>query len=395
MNIRQWIGGLSVLLLGVTLALLVPVSAPACPFCSAPTLTLTEQFSKADVALLVKWVGGEMPVKESIGSTVYEIVQAPKASFKSLEKGKTLTLERYRAGKKGDLAMLFGSKTKGEVVEWGSPLEVSEAGFKYVAVAPPPEAAPEVRLAYFLNFLEDPDPLVANDAYAEFANAPYKDIVPLSKKFPREKLRKWLTSPNVAATRVGLYGLMLGLIGNPDDAPVMEAKITQNTEEFRLGIDGVMGGYLLLTGDKGLEAIEKSKFADRKVPFSETYSAMQALRFMWTYGNNRISQDRLRASMRLLLDRPELTDLVVADLGRWKDWSIQDKLMKIYGTEEYNVPSIKRAIIRYMIASTKDIPQGGGEKTPQHAADGAKYLQQLREKDPKMVSEAERFFFIQ
>ncbi len=31
--------------------------------------------------------------------------------------------------------------------------------------------------------------------------------------------------------------------------------------------------------------------------------------------------------MRMLLDRPELADLVIADLARWEDWSVQDKLM--------------------------------------------------------------------
>jgi membrane-bound lytic murein transglycosylase MltF len=48
-----------------------------------------------------------------------------------------------------------------------------------------------------------------------------------------------------------------------------------------------------------------------------------------------------------------------------------------------------------MIASTKDIPTGTVEKQPEHAVEGAKYLQRLRDKDPKMVSEAERFFFLQ
>lgn len=372
-----------------------PVAVQACPFCSAPSLTLAEQFSKADAAVLVQWVGGEMPKAEQPGSTLFEIVQAPRAPFKSLEKGKKITLERYRAGKKGDLALLFGSKTKGEAIEWGAPLDVTENSFKYIVEAPGPDTPPEKRLVYFLKHLEVSDPNVAGDAYAEFANAPYKDIVPIAKEMPRDKLRKWIVSPDVPSTRLGLYGLMLGLCGNEDDIPLMEKKIVESTEDFRLGIDGVIGGYLLLTGEKGLAVIEKSKLLDKKVPFSETYAAMQALRFMWTYGNGRIPGARLQGAMRVLLDRPELADLVIADLARWKDWSLQERLMKVYGTEEYSVPSIKRAIIRYMIASTKDVPSGGAAgEPPAHAVEGAKYLQQLRDKDPKMVGEAERFFFL-
>src|SRR5262249_14824160 len=105
--------------------------------------------------------------------------------------------------------------------------------------------------------------------------------------------------------------------------------------------------------------------------------------------------ERLKSSMRILLDRPEVSDLVIADLARWKDWSIQARLMELYGAEEYNIPSIKRSIVRFMIASTKDVPAGGGEKTTHHAVEGAKYLEDLRNKDAKLVNEVERYFYLQ
>ena len=380
----------------VALGISAPLAARACPFCSAPSLTLGEQFSKADAAVLVQWVSGEMPTKDKLGSTTYEIVRVARTPLKSIEKGKKLTVERYRAGKKGDLSLLLGSRARSDFLEWGSPLDVTAAGYDYIVEAPPGDAKPEKRLGYYLKFLEHPDRLVADDAYAEFANAPYKEIAPLAKQFPREALRKWVVSPDVLPTRIGLYGLMLGLCGNEGDAALMEAKITESTDGFRLGIEGLIGGYLLLTGEKGLEVIEKSKLESKEVPFSETYAAMQALRFLWTYGGGRIPAERLQQSMRLLLERPEVTDLVVQDLARWKDWSVQSRLMELYAAEGYEIPSIKRAIIRYMIASTKDVPAGGGEEQPpRHVTDGTKYLEKLRNKDAKMVNEAERLYFFQ
>lgn len=380
------------LLAAGALLLSTPTVSPACPFCSAPTLTLSEQFTKAEAVLLVSWAGGDKAVADKAGNTKYEIVQVVRDPDKKYKKGENIVLERYRSGKKGDLSLLMG--TKAETIDWGTPLDVTETSFNYIAQAPPPESAPEKRLAYFLKFLEFPDQTISNDAYSEFANAAYKDIVPMAKLMPRDKLRKWVAGNDIPVTRLGLYGMMLGLCGDESDAAIMQQKILEKSDEFRLGVDGIMGGYLLLTGDKGLDVIEKSKFLDKKVPFSETYAAMQALRFMWTYGKGRIPADRLRQSMRLLLVRPELTDLVIADLARWKDWSLQDKLMEMYGAEEYNVPSIKRAIIRYMIASSKDVSAGGGKETPKHAEVGAKNLKTLRERDPKMVAEAERFFFL-
>jgi len=391
-----FLAGLSLLI--AALALFLSAPAGACPFCSAPSLTLSEQYVRADAALLVQWVSGEMQSKERLGSTTYEVVQvarSPGKDAKAIEKGKKITLERYRAAKRGDLFLLLGSRLKADTVEWGSPLDVTAESFNYIVDAPAADAKPEKRLGYYLKFLENPDRMVADDAYAEFANAPYKEIVPLAKQFPRDSLRKWITSPEVPATRLGLYGLMLGLCGNDDDAAIMQTKIVENSDGFRLGIEGIMWGYLMLTGENGLDTIIKSKIEDKKVAFSETFAAMQALRNLWIYGDNRIPAERLKETMRLLLERPELTDLVISDLARWKDWSIQGRLMELYGAEDYDIPSIKRAIVRYMMASIKDVPAGGGEKTPRHVTEGEKYLKQLRDRDPKMVNEVERYFYLQ
>ncbi len=382
----------------------------ACPFCSAPSLTLSEQVAQSDAVILVKWVSSRKTEDQKPGSTTYQIEQVVRGPKTLLKKGGQITLVRYRTGKKGDLFLLMG--TRGTVIEWGSPLEVSQASFKYIAQAPLPKEAPAKRLVYFLNYLEFPDQLVANDAYAEFANAPYKDITLSAKTMSRERVRQWIQDPDTPVTRLGLYGLMLGLCGNPEDAQLMRQKITTPTDEFRLGIDGVMFGYLLLTGDKGLDVIDRMKLETtvvidengnkvldkegntKPLPFSETYAAMQALRQFWTYGNGRIDKDRLKQSMRILLDRSELADLVVADLARWKDWSVQDRLMELYGVDEYDIPSIKRSIVRYMLVSVKDIPQGGGTPEPKHVVKGRKHLKTLEKKDPKTVREAKRFFFL-
>ena len=153
---------------------------------------------------------------------------------------------------------------------------------------------------------------------------------------------------------------------------------------FPLGLDGLISGYLVLAGEKGLDAIDKSKLQNKKAAFSETYAAAQALRFMWTYGNGRISQDRLRQSMRGLLDRPELADLVIADLARWEDWSVMDRLMKSYGKEDYSHPPVKRAIVRYMLVAAK--------ANDQPAEQAKANLAKLRQQDPALVKSAERSF---
>ncbi|MDZ4684434.1 MAG: hypothetical protein SH850_05040 [Planctomycetaceae bacterium] len=392
MQFRNRVGGL-IAGLAVVIAVGLTAVSLACPFCSAPSLTLTEQLTQSDAAVLAAWSGGTPAKGQEGGSTEYEVVEVvQQPAGGKLAKGAKVSLVRYRAGKQGDQFLLLGTKG-GAVIDWGSPMEVTPTSFAYMKNAPKPEVPTQQRLKYFAQYLEHADQMVATDAYGEFANAAYGDITPVAKEMPREKLRQWIVDPQVSPSRLGLYGLLLGLCGTSEDIPVLEKKILDTGEEFRLGVDGIMGGYLLLTGDDGLAMLDEKKLVNKQAPFSETYAAMQALRFMWQYGDGRISPERLRQSMRLLLDRPELADLVIADLARWKDWSVQDRMMAMYGQEEYDIPSIKRAVVRFMLASTKDIPEGSAEP-PAHIIRGQKALAELEAKDPKTVSEAKRFFFV-
>lgn len=397
----------------MALSLLGLRSASGCPFCSAPSLTFSEQVAQADAVLLVKWTGGQMAKDNiSLGTTDFEIIDVTRQpDGGKYEKGGKVQLTRYRPAKVGDEFMLFGTKVE-NAIEWGAPLEVSKTAYEYIRNSPKPTPnGGAERLKYFMKYLEIEDKMIADDAYGEFANAAYADVAKLSPELPRQKIKQWLFSKETSPGRAGLYGMMLGLCGTQDDAKAMEEKILEPSDDFRLGIDGVMGGYLLLTKDRGLKVLEDEKLKNKQAPFSETYAAMQAVRFMWQYGDNRISADRLRESMRVLLDRPELADLVIADLSRMKDWSVQDRLMEMYD-EETNIPSVKRAIVRYMLSSTKDVEKkseaakGDGEvsgtsgdgtasiELPAHVLKGQKCLAELERKDPKTVSEAKRFFLL-
>jgi hypothetical protein len=245
------------------------------------------------------------------------------------------------------------------------------------------------RLEYFVKFLESRDQLVSNDAFGEFANAPYEDIVQIKHKLDRAKIAKWVADPETSKMRLALYGLLLGLCGNDDDARLLLTKINQPKTEFPLGLDGLISGYLVLAGEKGLDAIDQSKIKNKKAEFSETYAALQALRFMETHGNGHISMERLRQSLRELLDRPELADLVIRDLARWEDWSVQNRLMQLYDKEEYSLPMTKRAIVGYMLMAAKT--DAKPDNLPASAKQARKHLDKLRQQDPKTVKEAERY----
>ena len=372
-----------------------------CPFCDAPSLTLAEQIGQANHLLLGKWVGGDKPTDDSAGTAKFKVIEVGKSKGDIFKVDEVLELPQYIAGKQDGLYILMGPDLK--LVDWSVPTEATESSWKYVSQLPMPateEADKIERLAYFLDFLQHPELTVSNDAYAEFASAPYEIITPLRDRMPRDKLRQWVVDPETPVTRIGLYGLLLGLCGKDEDAEAMKQKILLPDTDFRLGIEGVMSGYLLITGEKGLEVLEQTKMLSTtyvnkygeevKLPFSEVYATMQTLRFMWTYEPDRINKDRLKQSLRILLDRPELADLVIADLARWEDWGVQERLMEMYDKEEFDIPSIKRAIIRYLFYCSKDVEESETD-LPSYAVSAAEHLKTLEEKDPRTYANAKRF----
>lgn len=405
--------------------------ASACPFCSAPSLTLSEQLKQSQVAATAEWVSAVAPDGQSVASTTLKVRDVLNGS--EVQPGEIVTLDTYRVGEPGDLFLILantpdaaseatptflneGADGDGigvapvvdlaasaiqDGLQWSSPIDISEAAADYLAKLPLPGTPDSDRLVFFMQHLEHPDDTVSNDAYAEFASSPYELITPLADKMPLDKLREWVTSEETSPTRLGLYGLMLGLCGEPQDEALMRSKIVEETDDFRLGIDGVMGGYLLLAGEEGLELIEQQKLLDDTIPFSETYAAMKALRFLWTDVTDRkegdishgaaFTKDRLRESMRILLKRTELADLVIADLARWSDWSQMDDIYALYDAEGYDVPSIKRAIVRFYLAATR---VEDNKPNKEQFATAEKYLAELKENDPKTVKAAERFFFL-
>ena len=355
----------------------------ACEYCGGTRQTLSEEFANSDAVVLVQWKAGRAPTG-MLGNTTFSVIEIARGPKDVLKKDDQIKITQYRAGKKGDLFLLFG--TQGKEIEWNNPLEVSETTYQYIAQAPSLKAPTNKRLEYFVKFLESSDQLISNDAFGEFANAPYEDIVKIQHKLDRVKIAKWLADPDTLPNRLALYGLLLGLCGNDDDARMMLAKINLPPAGFPLGMDGLISGYLVLAGEKGLDAIDASKLQNKNASFSEVYAAAQGVRFLWTYGNGRISQDRLRRSMRGLLDRPEIVDLVVADLARWEDWSVMDRLMKNYGKGDYSQLAVKRAIVRYMLAAAK--------ANAQQAEQANANLAKLRQQDPALVKAAERSFFV-
>ncbi len=379
--------------------------ANVCPFCDAPALMLSEQIGQCDHLLRGKWLSSEKGANLRSGSSTFEILDVAFSKDDRFKVGQVVVMPQYIAGSDTSSYSLMGPDDRLE--DWHVPAEITEVSWTYLAKMPPsvrdPKAQTE-RLLYFLPFFENQDLLVSNDAFGEFAAAPYEVIVPLKDQLPREKILGWIQDPKTPVTRIGFYGMLAGICGKPEDASILEQKIVTLDADFRLGIEGVMAGYMMIAGESGLAKLEEVKILSKtaihkdgkeiKLPFSETYAVMQALRFMWTYEPDRLPKDRLKQSMHLLLERNEMTDLVITDLARWKDWSIQDRLMTMYSDENYDIPAIRRAIVRYLYYCSQEKNEPSADGTRTSTADAVKAeanMKRLEELDPKTVSDAKRY----
>ncbi len=60
-------------------------------------------------------------------------------------------------------------------------------------------------MVFFQNYLEDPDELLALDAYAEFAKTSYTGIKELKDRIAHDKLISWIQDPKVVASHRRLY----------------------------------------------------------------------------------------------------------------------------------------------------------------------------------------------
>jgi hypothetical protein len=130
-----------------------------------------------------------------------------------------------------------------------------------------------------------------------------------------------------------------------------------------------------LAGPDGLDLID-SFFLDRKgreVPFTETYAAVMALRFLGEESEV-VPRDRVLQSLRKLLDEPKLADLVIADLARWQDWSVVDRLATLFETATADNIFVREPIVNYM--KSCPLPEAAG------------VLEKLERIDPEAVRRA-------
>jgi hypothetical protein len=370
----------SILVLSVPLALACAGAVLACPFCQSVSQTLTEEINSVQVVVVAQLLETPTLPKEPAGATDGAL---PKARFsvqdvlkgsEFVNKGDTIEVLYFGESNKDRTYLIMG--TDPPQVVWSTPLGLSKRAYEYLMQLTKVPADPR-RLEFFQEYLEDEDELLARDAFDEFAKAPYADVVALKDKMHHDLLIEWIKNPDVPASRRRLYFTMLGVCGQPEDAPLLQSMMRSNDRQTKAGLDALIACYLLLNPDPGLSEVEELFLKNKEAEYPDTYSAIMAIRF---HGDqtDKIARDRLVKSLRNLLERPELADLVIPDLARWQDWEVMPRMVQLFKEADEKSSWVRLPVINYLRACP--LPEA------------KERIKELSEIDPEAVKRAQTFF---
>lgn len=377
---RRWL--IPTLAAGLLFTLAVP--APACPFCGPPGQTLAGEVSQADFILFGTLSNPKRDLSDpdvtNKGTTELKIdlVIKPHAMVKGK---KTITIPRYIPPdpKNANVKYLIFFNIyndqldpyRGEAVAADSKLPQYLKGAIEVRGK---DAA--TRLRYFFDYLEDPELVVSTDAYSEFGAADYKEVRAIAEKLPAATLLKWLKDPNTRPTRYGLYGLMLGHCGKATDAKALRTLLDDPDRSYSSGLDGMLAGYTLLDPKAGWDYL-LGIIRDPAKEFPTRYAALKTVRFFWELRHDVIGNKQVLDAMAQLMSQPDLADLPMEDLRKWKCWELTPTVLGYAKKESHTTyPIVNRAILKFAIAAAAANPAN---------TEAVAFVASARVKDPKKV----------
>ncbi|REK07183.1 MAG: hypothetical protein DWQ37_21785, partial [Planctomycetota bacterium] len=321
--------------------------AVACPFCSAVSLTFSEEIAGSQVAVIAEMTEAPPPSDENsldVAKAKFKVVQVLKGEQ---ELGKKREIEAVYFGDSpvGTKFLVMGIDPP--TINWSTPIAMTKRGVDYVTKTMDlPKDGPD-RLVFFQEYLEDDDDMLARDAYDEFAKAPYSDVLGLADRMHHDKLIEWVQSPEIPVSRRRLYLTMLGAANRKQDIPLLEEMIKSKDRQTKGALDALVAAYLTLKGPEGMPLVEELFLKNEDAEYTDTYATIMALRFHGTE-EDIIPRERLLVGLRMMLDRPKLADLVIPDLARWEDWSVVDRLVELFKTSDEESSWVRVPVINYL-----------------------------------------------
>ena len=113
---------------------------------------------------------------------------------------------------------------------------------------------------------------------------------------------------------------MLGHCGKPTDAKALRELLDDKERSFSSGLDGILAGYIMLDPKAGWEYLTNLVKGDSEFPVK--YAALRTARFFWEYRPDVIPHKQMLDVMKVLMDQPDIADMPIEDLRKWKVWDL-------------------------------------------------------------------------
>jgi hypothetical protein len=204
-------------------------------------------------------------------------------------------------------------------------------------------------LRYCADHLGDKDRTVADDVFAEFMQSPDKVIGEVARKMSAKVLRRIVEDKQTPAERLGLYGFLLGNCGGDEDAKTLRGLLDRLVkEEQPPGLDGLFTGYALLKPAEGWTYL-RAQMKDTGKEFPVRYSCVRAAQFFHDTRPDVVAEKDILAVMEMGIDQSDMADIPIELLRKWGCWKLTDRILALYGRKEFDVPILRRSIIKYAL----------------------------------------------
>jgi hypothetical protein len=227
-------------------------------------------------------------------------------------------------------------------------------------------------LRHAFDHLCSPDPVIAQDAFREFPQESYKDWRTAVKGLPAGEIVRRLSDPKTPLTHYSLYGLLLAECGAATDAEALRQRLNALGQSANSSMEGLLTGYVILQPNQGWAHL-RALLADGKQPWIARFSALRTLRLFWEQRPGVLPKADLVDGVLLSMAVPDMTDLAIEELRKWQCLGLCDRILPLFGKEGYEVPIIRRSIIRYALCSPE----------PRAAA----FIREQRRLDPELIDD--------
>lgn len=233
---------------------------------------------------------------------------------------------------------------------------LSEEGAAYVATLPISATSPEEQVQFIVRYLNSKDDLIAEDVYSTFSQLTHVELLKLRDALPAAKLRELVNADTTPGHRLGLYGYLLALCGDPRDASWLRRRLLRE-EELSLGADGLAAGYLLLTGEEGLADLESTVLIAEQGSPMLVAGLFEALSFLERGHPELYSRDRLQQAGVCALGRADTADLAIGYLAQGRFWESMPTVTGLLNSDDANLDrrrAVQVASVRFLLECQRD-----------------------------------------